>query len=128
VETDNITIDDVSISSSLVQHNHLIYISQVRDLTLRALDVSSISLSDNLISNLSKPLFNNKKTLEFINVIYVALFEPWDTQRPRTMMYLIEGIRYVQGCMQLMEVNNILDLTGNNGHPIEIVMKNVTVQ
>jgi hypothetical protein len=127
VETDNITIDDVSISSSLVQHNHLIYISQVRDLTLRALDVSSISLSDNLISNLSKPLFNNKKTLEFINVIYVALFEPWDTQRPRTMMYLIEGIRYVQGCMQLMEVNNILDLTGN-GHPIEIVMKNVTVQ
>ena len=127
METDNITIDDVSISSSLVQHNHLIYISQVRDLTLRALDVSSISLSDNLISNLSKPLFNNKKTLEFINVIYVALFEPWDTQRPRTMMYLIEGIRYVQGCMQLMEVNNILDLTGN-GHPIEIVMKNVTVQ
>jgi hypothetical protein len=126
VETDNITIDDVSISSSLVQHNHLIYISQVRDLTLRALDVSSISLSDNIISNLSKPLFNNKKTLEFINVIYVALFEPWDTQRPRTMMYLIEGIRYVQGCMQLMEVNNILDLTGN-GHPIEIVMKNVTV-
>ena len=127
METDNITIDDVSISSSLVQHNHLIYISQVRDLTLRALDVSSISLSDNLISNLSKPLFNNKKNLEFINVIYVALFEPWDTQRPRTMMYLIEGIRYVQGCMQLMEVNNILDLTGN-GHPIEIVMKNVTVQ
>ena len=127
METDNITIDDVSISSSLVQHNHLIYISQVRDLTLRALDVSSISLSDNLISNLSKPLFNNKKTLEFINVIYVALFEPWDTQRPRTMMYLIEGIRYVQGCMQLMEVNNILDLTGN-GHPIEIVMTNVTVQ
>ena len=127
METDNITIDDVSISSSLVQHNHLIYISQVRDLSLRALDVSSISLSDNLISNLSKPLFNNKKTLEFINVIYVALFEPWDTQRPRTMMYLIEGIRYVQGCMQLMEVNNILDLTGN-GHLIEIVMKNVTVQ
>ena len=127
METDNITIDDVSISSSLVQHNHLIYISQVRDLTLRALDVSSISLSDNLISNLSKPLFNNKKNLEFINVIYVALFEPWDTQRPRTMMYLIEGIRYVQGCMQLMEVNNILDLTGN-GHLIEIVMKNVTVQ
>lgn len=127
METDNITIDDVSISSSLVQHNHLIYISQVRDLTLRALDVSSISLSDYLISNLSKPLFNNKKTLEFINVVYVALFEPWDTQRPRTMMYLIEGIRYVQGCMQLMEVNNILDLTGN-GHPIEIVMKNVTVQ
>ena len=127
METDNLTIDDVSISSSLVHHNHLIYISQVRDLTLRALDVSSISLSDNLISNLSKPLFNNKKTLEFINVIYVALFEPWDTKRPRSMMYLIEGIRYVKGCMQLMEVNNILDLTGN-GNPIEIVMKNVTVQ
>jgi hypothetical protein len=127
VETDNITIEDLHVSSSLVQHNHLIYISQVRDLTLRALDVSHISLSDNIISNLSKPLLNNNKTLEFINVIYVALFEPWDTQRPRTMMYLIEGIRYMKGCMQLMEVNNILDLTGN-GHPIEIVMKNVTVQ
>jgi hypothetical protein len=60
-------------------------------------------------------------------VIYVALFEPWATEGPRTMMYLIEGVRYVQGRMQLIEVNNILDLNGN-GHPIEIVMKNVTVQ
>ena len=60
-------------------------------------------------------------------MIYVALFEPWGTQDPRTMMYRIEGVRYVQGCMQLMEVNNILDLTGN-GYPIEIVMRNVTVQ
>ena len=60
-------------------------------------------------------------------MIYVALFEPWDTDNPRTMMYRIEGVRYIQGCMQLIEVNNILDLSGN-GHPIEIVIRNVTVQ
>lgn len=45
----------------------------------------------------------------------------------RTMTYRIENVTYVDAEMQLMELNNILDLS-NNGYPIEIIINNIKVE
>jgi len=54
LSSDNLEIKDVSIRDSMVQSNHLIYISEVRDLEMIDLEVSNTHTVDNIQFNLSK--------------------------------------------------------------------------